>query len=54
MPTVTHSLSLTFDNGKIVVCPDCNQLELWSQEEIDEHGYCKTYCPYPVEDCPAC
>jgi len=51
---LAHSLSLTFEDGLIVVCPDCGQLELWSQAERDDHGYCKTYRPYPVEDCPAC
>jgi hypothetical protein len=35
---------------QLVVCPDCGQLEWWSEIELADHGQCRTY-PGP---CPVC
>ena len=35
----------------LIQCPDCGQLEWWTQRETEDHGYCRTAAPY---ECPAC
>jgi len=28
--------------AQIVICPDCGQLEWWSQRETEDHGLCRS------------
>ena len=40
--------------GEIVNCPHCGQLEIWTHEEIQDHGLCRhVYC-YEGGACPIC
>ncbi len=54
-----HNLALTMadvESGQalIVICPDCGQMEIWSREERDDHGMCRTN-PYLADGkCPVC
>jgi hypothetical protein len=37
---------------QLVVCPDCGQLEWWSEAELLDHGACRVHlgpCPVCVE-----
>lgn len=35
---------------RVVRCPDCGQLEYWSEDETNDHGLCRTI----GADCPVC
>jgi len=39
--------------NKIVICPDCGQMEWWTEEELDTHGICRTLHK-PGDVCPEC
>lgn len=35
---------------RVVVCPDCGQLEIWTDEECRDHGQCRS----AGGACPVC
>ena len=38
----TQTLTIGDDDTKIVRCPDCGQMEIWSEDELIDHGRCRT------------
>ena len=40
-------------NVRLVICPDCNEWELWSIEEMQNHGICKHKFMINAK-CPLC
>lgn len=37
--------------ASVVRCPECGQMEWWTDDERADHGYCRTV---PVAPCPVC
>ena len=35
---------------QIVICPDCGQMEIWSEQECSDHGLCRR----SGKPCPVC
>ena len=31
--------------ARLVLCPDCGQMEFWTPDEERDHGYCRTRRP---------
>jgi len=46
---------LDVGRAKVIQCPDCGQLEIWSLWEYEDHGMCRIR-PHLDEDgkCPVC
>jgi predicted RNA-binding Zn-ribbon protein involved in translation (DUF1610 family) len=57
---MTHNLNLGFKEirtiyAKLVRCPDCGQMEVWSLDEYLAHGMCRTYPIFDTDGkCPVC
>ena len=53
-PAAAHP-ERTGPNDRLIHCPDCGQMEWWTEEETFDHGYCRSgQAGYRREDCPAC
>ncbi len=53
--TTMHPKGLTMAGARqgfaeLVRCPDCGQMELWTVEELQDHGQCRSV----YDPCPAC
>lgn len=35
---------------QLVRCPDCGQLEIWTDDELSDHGKCRA----STDPCPVC
>ncbi len=48
-------VELTDQDVSVVICPDCGQMEVWTLEEVWDHGICRCN-PYYLErgHCPVC
>ena len=46
-----HRILSPGDEGSVIVlCPDCGQMETWSEAETSDHGKCRA----SREACPVC
>jgi predicted RNA-binding Zn-ribbon protein involved in translation (DUF1610 family) len=47
-----RDLALGADETQVVRCPDCGQLELWTDQEVRDHGQCRSAAERPCPVCP--
>ena len=54
MVTLHQDMTLddvTMGTARAVICPDCGQMEIWSVEELADHGKCRTRVGDPCREC---
>jgi hypothetical protein len=47
-----HATTETIEDMRLVKCPDCGQLEWWSDDELLDHGLCRAM-DHPCVVCAA-
>lgn len=50
-----RNLDLDHTEARIVRCPDCGQMEIWTSSEVQDHGICRCSPILTHEGtCPVC